>query len=233
MLWLRTRTIAMKWTVLGALVAAMLASASARADLFVSVGSTSIAPGGAGTVDVMVRSDSPAGDNLSDYGFRFLITANAGDVGRLEFTSSQPQPFSNSNYVFFGDSAVAPGPLGTVSSLSVPNDSYVGGDATNDSGVLVSGANRLLMSLQFTANTTAPPALGDAFTVTLVTGSDSFFNNNGIPLAYNDGLTPHAGPPSGTITISASPVPEPGLVGLLGSGAISYGLHRRLRRKRA
>jgi hypothetical protein len=96
---------------------ALALTSTTRANYVISVSSLTLAPGGTGTLDVNIDSTAPSGNNLDSFGFEFQITTSRPTL--LEFVSSQPNPYSNSSYVFFNNSLSAgppPFPLGTVSS---------------------------------------------------------------------------------------------------------------------
>jgi hypothetical protein len=200
-----------------------LTCADAQANYLVTVGSILLPTGSNGYVPVYISSDS--GDSLASTNFEFRITT-AGAT-RLEFGGS-PNPtgdptFSNSAYVFFGNSAdyINSFPLGVASQSIVPADTFVGGDGTNDfSNVTVPGSNVLLAELQVTAATALPPGVGDTFTINLMPSTDSGLNglNGNTGFADNNGTFYSFGSMSGNVTI----VPEPTswVLGLIGLSAI-------------
>ncbi len=191
--------------------------ATAHAGLLIRVGDASLAPGSTGTVDVTIESDSLSGDPLANYGFEFRI-GTAG-LTRLEFVDPQSDSqLTSPNYVFFGDSA-ATGvvAIGTVGTVVVPNDNYVGGDGTlSGNNVNVPIAGRLLAQLDITALTLSPPSLGDTFTIDVILGPNTFLQDQG----FNDVefLTV-----SGLVTI----VPEPTTAALGWCGLAILGIARR------
>jgi hypothetical protein len=217
--------------VLAAGLLASLLAVSARAGIFVDIGSPTLSVGGTGYVDVMISSDTPGGDNLSAYGFDFRITT-AGPT-RLEFVSIgvdhhqlDPQ-LTDSRYVFFGNSTDQQlgFSVGAVNDLAVPpNSQYVGGDSTYlGNTITLTSTPQLLARLAVTANTTLAPQQGDTFTVSLDGGSSTFFlDGASAPITVSSTN-------SGTVT-----VPEPGTLISLGSGlvaALGYWLVRVRRRR--
>src|SRR5947208_16920906 len=107
-------------TSLLALAAAPAAAGDARASFVVTVGSASVQQGGTGTVDVLIRSTSTAGDPLSSFGFEFQITPTG--PRHLDFRSPQlDAQLGLPGYVFAGNSSDA------VSSLAVGVVHSVGG----------------------------------------------------------------------------------------------------------
>ena len=107
-------------------------ASSAQATLIVKVNDAIITAGSTGFVDVTIESDSLVfGDLLQQFGIEFRITT--GGATRLEFFNPQPDPqLTDPTYVFFGDSTDVnfPLPFGAVSTTVVPNDTFIGGDAT-------------------------------------------------------------------------------------------------------
>lgn len=190
---------------------------TARADLLISIDSANLAPGASTTVDVVVSSDAPLGDELGLFGFEFRISG-LGPT-RLDFVDPQSDlQLGDANYVFAGDSLAASfPPVGIVDTTVLPNDTFTGGDATLGGGsITLDATERLLARLEITAATTLPPVIGDSFTIELVAGGFTFFQDD----AFNDidfSSTP------GAVTI----VPEPGsnllcLSGLLALCLIAF-----------
>lgn len=191
--------------------------ASASANMVISIDSLTLQAGQAGDVNVWISSDALGGELLNSFGFEFRI-ATAGST-RLEFVDPQPDSqLTESNYVFSGNSGDAnvPTPVGTVSTVVTPNDTFIGGDFTNDfSDVTVSSSPLLLATLRVTADTVLPPGDGDSFTVSLVDGLSTYFASNANPsLSYRSS--------SGTVTIQAAVVPEPSSLLIVASGGVFF-----------
>lgn len=194
----------------------------AHADFIISFDpNTFISSGGSGYVNVYISSDAIGGQTLNNTNFEFALST-AGST-RLEFNNSPPPSsdptFANSNYVFFGDSGAQANnfPLGTATTIAVPNDRFLGGDFTQSgSDVLVTSTARLLAMLPVTAITGLPPTGGDIFTISLVPNSGA----GGAGLDGNSGFGDSSGnffpftSTSGTITIT----PEPSALVLVGTG---------------
>jgi PEP-CTERM motif-containing protein len=189
-----------------------VAPARATASLIVNIGSTTIT-GTTGSVNVTISSDQISGDLLQVFNFQFFVAPAPGTTSQLAFLSPQhDSEFSNPAYVFANDSFKidynaanprAPLTMGNLYSTNYTNDTFIGGDFTNsgnDVTVLPSGA--LLVTLDFTRSTAAPPSNGDTFLVSL--GTDPNFNyfqdSNGDSIPFQSN--------SGTIRIGSA-VPEP------------------------
>jgi hypothetical protein len=161
-----------------------------RADLIVSPGQATVAAGDTGMIDITVTSNSS--DTLSNFGLELLITPLGTATQSLAFTSSQADPYSNSNYVFYSAS--------TNSDLGIPfwsalttttylNDTIGGGDSYDSSGGIPVASSTTapysyLATVQFSAQ--AGTMGGDQYQISLVNDSDfTYFNDaNGNPLAY-------------------------------------------------
>jgi hypothetical protein len=228
----------------------------ARADLVISIGDASVAPGGTATVDVFLTSTAGSAnpDLINNYAFQLQITNNGVDNTQLAFSANQDFGYiSNSGlnpaYVFLGDSFDAqppPSPVGSPGQTVYPNDTFTGTDSTNSGNPvsLSAGTTYLLASLTVTTATGAPPGIGDSFTIGLVPPSGSgsvnanpntYFDNFDFGTGSELSATPYTST-SGTVTITGASVPEPasivsGLIALM----ISAGVHgvRRIRLARA
>jgi hypothetical protein len=209
-----------------------------RADVILTVDSTTISPGGAGTVDVWLASTASASspDQIDNYAFVLQISNNGMDGTQLSFNPNQDftPVANNSSYLFYNDSFGVSGNV-TTSMTGYPNDTFTGSDSTavGNPVSISTGTSYLLASLTVLTATGSPPIANDSFTISLIptsgTGSvmgnpapvtyfDNFdFNNTGTELS----ATPFTSV-SGTETISqGSPVvPEPasivsGLIGMV------------------
>jgi hypothetical protein len=198
-----------------AIILVGLTATRARADVAITVDNGTVAPGGTGTVDITVTSNMS--DTLSSFGLELLITLQPGTTSLLQFTLTQPDPFGNPNYVFYGASSKSDlaipfwGPPFQSSPITgYPNDSITGGDSDDGSGLgyvtigsSVGQPNTFLASVQFQAAPGATP--GDQFQISLVNDPNFtyFDDQNGNPLTYTS--TP------GTVLVASevSAVPEP------------------------
>ena len=221
-------------------------SPAARAGVIISVGNVSMAAGSSGWVPVYLSSDPGTTTNLASTNFEFRITTTGSS--RLEFTNS-PEPASDptfssgSNYLFStnsGDQTFGI-PLGNVSEVSVPNDTFIGGDFYLGAGDVSVPAtspiltdNLLLADLPVTTLTSLAPVAGDTFIVSLVPLASSAIGNP-TGLEGNTGFADSGGDfysfissPGIVTIIPAAVVPEPASFGLMLAGAIGMlSVHRR------
>ncbi len=210
---------------LALLVAGAIAS-TADAGLVVSIGNLDLLPGQTGQVQVLIRSD--ADDTLDVFNLEFLITT--GGTSRLEFVTLSPpnatDPHLGMNaYLLHNDSAAeAVPPAGIIDTTTANNDTYIGGDGTvSGSGVSVPSTFALLTILEVTADTSAPPVVGDVFTIQLVVGPNTvFYTPDWEEISYTS--------TSGTVRV----VPEPGIATAVLSGVMTlpFAFGGRLRRRR-
>jgi hypothetical protein len=207
----------------GILLATTLPS---RADLVVSIGNLTVAPGGVGTTDVTVSSSDGHPVSLELFGFDLRISKVSGP-GRLEFTPTQTDPFSSSNYVFYHDSAdnTPPGQttLGTVSTTSAPHDTYIGSDITNDGSNISVTSPRLLAHLTFTSATALPAMLGSTFQVSLIPDFSTFFQYDFATTPMSDSYT-FVG---GLIMIGSVPEPSSLILAMIGGVPVLIAVARK------
>jgi len=220
-----------RWSALITVAFIMGLYAPARANYIVAIGDKTIQPGGTDFVDVTIRSVTPGGapssDLLSFFGFEFRITsAMSTGTHSLAFTNPQPRGYlTASNYVFFNNSFDVGPPPQTTGNVSQslggsPNDTFIGGDQTNNFGDVTVTGNVLLVRLQVTAATLSPPTQGEKYTIRLVPGLNTSFLNNAGEVAYTSS--------SGAVSITS--VPEPNSIVLLVSGGLALLASRQFRR---
>jgi hypothetical protein len=213
-----------------------LLTAPARADLVISIESTSVGQGGQGTVDILLTSTAPMNtpDQFNGYGFQLQIVNNGTDNTQLAFAANQDFGYISDaalkpSYIFLGDSAAAEPPVSPIGAPGVtvyPNDTFTGTDSTADgqSVGVATGETFLLASLTVTTDTGAPPVARDSFTISLVptSGSGSFFDN---PNTFFDTFDTDSGTEtsavpftsaSGTVSVDAVPEPAALVLGLIG-----------------
>lgn len=208
-----------------------------RADFLITVNDLNMAEGAASaTIDVTIESDNPFGDNLASFGYQFQILQSVG-ASQLAFGAPLTFGALGPDYVFAGVSTHSSGSaLGGVSTTDYQNDTFTGlGDdtITPHDNVLVTG-QKILTKLVVTPGVIAPVE-GDVFHIVLVPlagnygtfdGSASYFaDNTDAGVAFASG--------TGTVTITAASVPEPGTFALCGIGGLALIASRRFARKRA
>ncbi len=198
------------------------------ADIIVSYGGGTVAPGGGGLLDVFVSSNAVSGtpDVLDSFSAHFKIVPLGGAVSNgLQFFDPQGETqLSDSSYVFNGDSLGQIGfvPLGLVSTSGNTNDTYIAGDGTvSGTGfpLDVTSGRRLLFRLNLDASLAH---FGDQYAFSLVNDSfTSFSDPSFFALAVrSDSFTP--------FTITA--VPEPATGVFLAVSMAGFGWYHRRRK---
>jgi hypothetical protein len=227
--------------------------APARTELHVVIGSTSIAQGGTGTIDVSLTSDATSNpDMINNLGFTLQITQVVGS-GQLRFASSQDFGYLNAGpspgpqYVFSGNSAdwisgqAFPPPVGglvTQSATGYANDTFIGFDSTNDLGPVSLSASStpvLLARLTLDAgmNLVNP---NDRYQISLVPSSGDGSQSSS-PATYFDVIDSGRHETSsvsfdstpGTVMITTAVIPEPASTITSLTGAVlltAYGWRR-------
>ena len=194
-------------------------------------------PGAGGTLNVWISSNPNV--MLSDLSFEFRVSAVGATATQLSFTAPQSDlQLNNANYVFATSSIKRDGDpvfgipieaVGTVSTSTFPNDTYIGFDGVAPSSpagpVNLGTTNLLLATLELSAgNGLLAPVEGDAFRVELIaSGFTQFFDQNGSTIAFSSS--------GGAISITAVPEPS-GVFGILAFGSVAM-LRRYVRRRRA
>jgi len=197
-----------------------LTATRARAGAIITLDDVTVAPGGMGTMDITITSNS--GDTLSLFSLALQITQMPGTTSYLEFTGGVDPPYSNSNYVFsnqsfnldFGQPFWGP-PFTTVYTY----DSISGGDSADPAvgpGYVTITGTLLLATVQFQALGTNP---GDQFQISLVPPTYDLSN---VSTQFDDqtGALFNYTSTGGTVTI-ASAIPEPSSWTLLALSGLS------------
>ncbi len=215
-----------------AMVMAVHASNSVTAGLMVSIPHVTIAPGGSGSLDVLISSDAVGGDVFQNYFLDFTISGVAQAADPINFVASiitAPQLSAMApDYIFLGDSAEFNAPIG-IDSVSDQPGSPIANDLITVVDLTNSGLNRtillgqgpfLLARLNFLAPLTATP--GNVYDINLE--NTSFFEDTGLnQSAYASNI--------GSITISAAAVPEPGTIGAMAIAGLVAGWRKFRQRK--
>lgn len=185
----------------------------------IEVGDLVLAPDGSGHLDVRVLG---AGESTNLAGYEFRITPDAGTTSQLRFVEESESFLAASDYLFGALSAAAGDGLassvGVVSTTSLPSDTFVGGDSTDDFSDVAVTSNLLIRLSVLHDIGPADPAttLGHTFSVALVPASgdsNDFANglsNTGFADSNFDVLAFDSSP--GTVSIV---IPEPNCLGLL------------------
>ena len=205
----------------------ILCQGFATAEIIVSYSGGSVAPGGTGFVDVLVSSDALPGapDELDSFSGHFRISPVGGAVSNgLQFVASQSDSqLANPGYVFFNDSLTPP-PIGSVSTSTNTNDTYVGGDATlSGFGVPLHNLSGSFLLYRLDLDAALANA-GDMFEIELINDPSTDFLDTGFtPLSIDAAsFTP--------FTVTAA-VPEPSATVLLAIGTVVAVARRRRKHK--
>ena len=210
---------------------AFFSTVPARAGLVISIGSTTVAAGGTGSLEVDITNSGNSSVAVNAYAIQLLIAPTNGTLTQLAFsspTSYQLGYLSDANYIFVNDSfaALPPPFVGLPTQTIYNNDTFTATDSTASGNTVSIGAGQtyLLALLPITTLTQLDPQSGDAFIVSLNPGSGAGSNNGGLASTYFDALDMNNNETSyvpftstaGAVLISPATVPEP--------GSIVYGL---------
>jgi hypothetical protein len=206
------------------LTAAMAVHADAA--LIVTVANTTMSVSDpTATVDVFIRADTDS-HMLDNLGLEFVITP--GSPRQIQFAVVQTFPglTSDANYIFSAGGS----PFGAISTNGFPNDTFIGGDATNPpAAVNVPLTDALLTRLQIVPAAGAlAPIEGDVFTISLIPSANTVFFDadfNEIPFQSI----------AGTVTIgpAVSEIPEPSSLAIMLGMAGTLWVGKRFRRRAA
>ncbi len=234
--------------ILGLTILLLECAGPARADLVISIGSTStpgpgtvdVAQGGSGTIGVWLSStaSSLAPDVFNEYG----IDAQISGPNFLHFAPTGSQDFvsylNNSQYVFvqpFGYSNsfdyASSTPGGYIKSVNYSNDTIIGSDSSNDLNTvsMMSSSGYFLLATLIVTAPTNDVKVGDTYTLSLNTSpGNTFFDQYLIP---GSGVTVDSGV-SGQVMITPASVPEPSSLVYGLAAALIFAGARGLRRSR-
>lgn len=217
-------------TVFSAMVIAMIGAATSQAGVVISIANQTVNANSTFSVDVFaLGTGSTTGANYFNLELQVVSasTATPGVTGQIAYTTPAGIPtFSNSNYLFYGDSFAettwnsgAGASSWSVSTLGWTDDTYNFTDASNSATDLSLTTSRYLATLYFTVGATAS---GD---YQVVLGSSEF----DVDATDPSGELPEypvmdTGTNSGIFTVNGgATVPEPStalLGGLLLAGAV-------------
>ncbi len=223
-------------------------AAPARADLVIYLQDTTVPNAGYGVMNIWLGSTSPSTDAFNDYSVQLQITG----PNFLEFAPNningpfQPTPgYQNYNYllaakyIFSGDSLFgitdtnAGGPVGgTNNQQFIITDSSLSGSSYVPPGNTTSTFT-LLASLVLYAFDTNPT---DSYTVSVVAGSNTYFNTNFDPTTNVSNSVGSADGYNGMANIGPAAVPEPASIVLALTGLVlvtSVAGYARIRRTRS
>ncbi len=189
------------------------------AGIVVTLGSTTIAQGGTGTIEVRISGSSNVPDLLDNFDTTFQLIP-VGNGNAISFVNPQSDSqLSDPSYVFAGVSqnVVQGNPMGAVG----PSNTFIGGDFSDDglgnsNPVGVSNANDFLL-YRFDIDAGNAVA-GDQFLLQLTSGSFLDDTFNPFPFSVQG---------SGQISISAVPEPSTWALSSLGCLAAGYWQWRR------
>jgi hypothetical protein len=201
-----------------AFVVLALAAVPARADLVITLSDISAAPGSTDTMNINITSSDS--ETLSFFELKLLITPG---VVSPTFTTAQNDPTGDPNYVFLNESSTGPGnPFwGPPGFTNYAGDTITAGDTDSSSQGFVTIPSAIglphsfLAAVQFFVPGGGP--LPDQFTISLVTPTTEFDDQNGNPITD---FTVQGG----VVTIESA-VPEPSSLTMLtlsGAGGLFW-----------
>ena len=207
-------------------------SLPASGALIVHVSDATMTQQGTGFVDVFLTGE--AGDTLGMFGYEFSITGATAQSGDLQFslvqslseqTVSTPTP-----YVFFGDTD--PGFINSVRGGDAVT--LLGGDSLASLDSVPVDGTFLLARLELKHEGTLLTPTHDFIVSLNALSPFTFFDRDFDPGTTDPGFENYStfGSLSGTVTVSATAVPEPSGMVLLGTIGIAGYLSRRRRLRR-
>lgn len=220
--------------VLSVLLASMIGTVCAEAGVVISIANQTVNANSTFNVDVFaIGTGGTGGTNYFALEFQVVSAsgANPGVAGQLSHTTPAGVPtFSNSSYVFNGDSLAETTWAGgtgssswSVSSVGWTNDTYIVSDMTNSGSNAPLLTSRYLATLYFTVGATA------AGEYKVVLGSSEFDVDDANPVGEVPAYpVMDTGSNAGIFTVNGgggSPVPEPGTAvvgGLLLTGVVYW-----------
>jgi hypothetical protein len=235
--------------ILGLAVLMLACAVPARADLVISIGTTTtpgpgtvdVAQGGTGTIGLWLSSTVSSGppDVFNEYGLDVQISG----PNFLHFAPTASQDFvsylNNSQYVFvqpFGmnnsfdwQNGIT---TGMINSVSYANDTFVVSDSTNDLSTvsMTSNSGYFLLATLIVSAPTNDVNVGDAYTLNLnIDSGNTFFDQFQVE---GSGVTVDS-VSTGQVMITAASVPEPSSIVIGLSATVILASLRRSRRFKA
>ncbi len=191
-----------------ALVLGLMAPSVTRAGLTIAATNPTTDAGGSGWFDILLtNNDSTNSVDISSFNTALEVASNSG----LTFTGADGS--TSPGYIF---GSVQNGPLGTITGYSITLADFLGSGAQTVGAGATVGLAHVLYSLASSTPVGTPIAL------TFMAGGTQIYDaslNEILPLTLQ----------GGTITVTASAVPEPGtlaMAGLLGVGGGLVALRR-------
>ena len=164
------------------------------------------------SIAIAVNLENNSSAVLSLAAFSFQLHVSSGSGTRVEFDSaSQPNSLTDSNYIFFGNSAAQNTPTTpwTVNSASgVVNNEFVFTDTTDDTFNvnIAANASKLLANIILKpASGSAAPQPGDVYTLAFITAGTSLYDDALNSISFTTG--------TGTLSVPV-PAPEPSTYGM-------------------
>ena len=179
------------------------------------------------SISLSVTLSNPGSTSINLAAFSFELAVTPVSPRRVEFDAvSQPDSLSNSNYIFYGNSADYTTPLTPWSVKSTGggvNNDFVFSDTTDNTLNMTVPANssKLLANIRLKPGSgSVRPQSGDVYTLSFISAGTSIFDENLNPVSFTTG--------TGTLSV---PVPEPSTYILAIIGAGSIGVLARNRRR--
>lgn len=226
--------------VLGVVIAVVLATTGAEAGIILSIANQTVNAGSSFSVDVFAEATggtSGANAFALDFQIVSLSGANPGVVGQVSHALPAAVPnFSNSNYVFSGDSLAEvlwAGGAGTASwSVSTINSAW-NNDTYNVTDMTNSGNNKTLLTSRYLATLNFDVTAAAAGEYQILLGSSAFDADDANPFGELPVFPVMAsGSNAGIITVNGlTSVPEPGSAvfgGIVLAGVFAWQRRRRL-----
>jgi hypothetical protein len=212
-------------------VAFMCLTSAANAALILTIQDATISAGGPGYVNVFIRSSNGT-DRLTFASYDFNITGTPGTT--LEFTTQDYSEQGFGNYVFAGENA-------GISEFDLNNSRFIADDAQDGSGLgyrLLPGTDLLLARLDLQhvigPGQTAASSVGHQFQISLdIANGYTLFQDDNLPTPNDLAIDEINSKLVGTVSVTASAVPEPSSFLLLAVAGGVFASRKRRSKSRA